>query len=374
MSSTLDVRDAFQQLADGVPAPSDDLAGTALRRSRHRRYATRGAVAGATIAVTIPVAFSIASQDSTPGTTVRPADAPEAPVNDDPAATYDQPAQKGASEQQDEAVEKLSTGGLPLLLVDDTGWKVVHNSGFDRDTGEIAMTDGDRVLDLHWWPGGKFESLLDDRRSGAAAYWEIVVAGRDAVAIKRPNGTFEAIWREGDLSIVLRGGFANSASFEAVLRNVQEVDADTWLAAFAYDPVTPRERPDTVAEMLADIPTPTGFDAGDVTTDSASDRDQLGVDVTRSVLCEWTTRWIAATETGDLAAADEAIAAIASAYDWDILVDMAESSDYPDHVWHIVDNITDDGDKNEVATDLSVELPDPDQPLDVYRNAFGCTK
>jgi hypothetical protein len=55
--------------------------------------------------------------------------------------------------------------------------------------------------------------------------------------------------------------------------------------------------------------------------------------VTGTVACLWFRQWGKATRTGDTAAAEEAVKAMATARHWPILREMNADGDYPEVLW-----------------------------------------
>src|SRR5690606_10931178 len=129
--------------------------------------------------------------------------------------------------------------------------------------------------------------------------------------------------------------------FLAVAGTIEAVDVDTWLSAMPASVVHASQRAAVVDEMLADIPVPSGFDAGSVELAdvAVTDRYQLGAHVTGQVACAWFAQWAEATRTGDAAAAAEAVDAMAGSRDWDILREMAGQGDWPVAVWEYADEL-----------------------------------
>jgi len=129
--------------------------------------------------------------------------------------------------------------------------------------------------------------------------------------------------------------------FRSLLGSLTIVDEETWLAAIPESVVT--DRATAVAEYLADIPLPTGFDSAALAQGPAEDWYQVGADVTGAVSCAWIEQWMAGKAAGNQTIVDEAVAAMATSRDWDVLVEMSSPGDFPEAVWQYADAMAGDG-------------------------------
>lgn len=142
------------------------------------------------------------------------------------------------------------------------------------------------------------------------------------------------LWVADAHALELRGEDLDVATFRRLAEGLEEVDPETWLAAMPADVVTEGDRAEAVQDMLSDIPVPKGFDRASLANGAmTANRYELGAEVTNAVTCAWITQWDQATATGDTARAQEAVDAMATAPDWDILVEMQPQGAWPDYIW-----------------------------------------
>jgi hypothetical protein len=165
-------------------------------------------------------------------------------------------------------------------------------------------------------------------------------AQEDVILDEGAGNKYSAMWRVGNVIYELRG-YVEEAQLRGLLADVTEVSEETFLAAMPD--TVPTDRESTVDEMLEGIPVPAGFQVTPLYDGDLKDHYQLGAEVTGAVACAWIHQWIAATESGDTRAADEAVDAMDTSRDWDVLVDMQEYGDWPKVVWEYTDAIAGDG-------------------------------
>jgi hypothetical protein len=128
--------------------------------------------------------------------------------------------------------------------------------------------------------------------------------------------------------------------------------------------VWPSTRASTVDAMLADLPQPAGLDPAALAAGTGiGSRRALAVDVSRAVACAWIGSWVAAGHAGDTAAAQAAVDALATAHDWDVLVDMGDDG-WPAAVWDYADAVVDGGPVPAGVPDMTVEAS--------YQEGLGC--
>jgi hypothetical protein len=78
------------------------------------------------------------------------------------------------------------------------------------------------------------------------------------------------------------------------------------------------------------VSVPPGFEPSTIKGEGlVKDRYQFGALVAGTVACTWFKRWSEARRDGDATGVSEAIDAMATAKDWPILREMAESGAYP---------------------------------------------
>lgn len=276
-------------------------------------------------------------------------------------------------DRPDWAAEAIAVAeAVPRVLVTRTGWEVTRADELGTDLGEMTFAGPDgQELSLSWGTGtsGGYEDRLDEWSHDARRLDDTTLAGHRAAVFRsggpeRPH--FVALWQDGSYGLEVRGDFPDLEAFVDLAGTIEPVDVDTWLSAMPPTAVRPESRAAAVRQMLADIPLPVGFDAASLSTGPGSVRDryQLGAEVTGRVACAWIRQWVDATRTGDTAAAHQAVEAMASSHDWDILVELEDQGGWSPSVWKYADAI---------ATDGTVDGGLPDIPVaDSYGEALGC--
>lgn len=290
-------------------------------------------------------------------------------------------AQSGDDEQTAWAAELLEVAeSAPRLMVDEPGWGVVRAYEFSVESGEVTFGDGTDELELTWLPGDQYGSLLADRRESIDHEDEVVVAGHEAALIQYSGEgpIFTTIWQQNGYAMEARGNtFDDQESYEAVLASLTETDVDTWLSAMPETVVKPDEQASVVAEMLEGIPTPAGFDPATLQLDGVADRYHVGATVAGEVACAWIRQWGTATQTGDTAAADEAVAAMATSREWPVLQEIDQQGAYSETVWEYADMLANGGvdpeakDPDQLITD-EVAVDDDGTTVPAYQMGLGC--
>ncbi|MFD0525352.1 hypothetical protein [Paractinoplanes durhamensis] len=88
----------------------------------------------------------------------------------------------------------------PRLLIDEPGWKATTVYGFTEESGTIGFTNGDRSLEMNWYPTSDYDSRYKDRLDVSAPQ-PAKVAGQDgslftysandfAIIVKPKNGSY----------------------------------------------------------------------------------------------------------------------------------------------------------------------------------------
>lgn len=275
-------------------------------------------------------------------------------VRDEGARTA--PAPAGGEEPARRQVE-----GAPLLLVGHGGWRVSRADQYDATIGEITFTNGERELELNWRPASDHEAFVADRAREAADEWDVEIARRHGKLFRYEGTTdFTTLWRDGDLSLELRGVFPTVHAYRAVADTLDRVDEEAWMAALPQDAVPPAERPAVVDEMLSDVPVHPDVDVARLKQSrTVSDRHQLGARVTAAVACAWIEQWV----EGDVSDRREAVDAMATARRWSILREMERDGAWSEAVWEYADAMAGDG---RVAGGSPMTLGES------YRNGLGC--
>ncbi|WP_433292056.1 hypothetical protein ACQP2F_27000 [Actinoplanes sp. CA-030573] len=243
----------------------------------------------------------------------------------------------------------------PRLLIDEPGWKVTSVYGFVEADGEITFTNGDRGLEMNWYPAREYQGYYEDRldvsapQPGKVDGWpgDVFTYSADDFAIMlRPRDDVFAELRT-------RGKWTR-ATFGEVLTHIKRVDVKTWLAALPPEIVTPGKAKEATAKVLAGVPLPPRFDADALTGVGTNDPYQFGAQVMARVGCGWIDEWLRARKAGDEVAARQAVTAMSGSHGWKILNDMSAEGGYPEVFWQYAD-----------------EMAAGNQP-DGYREGLGC--
>jgi hypothetical protein len=255
----------------------------------------------------------------------------------------------------------------PRLVVDAPGWSVSRADEFGVGYGEMAFSNGERRLDLHWKRGADFGTKLADPRSDAASLGTIAVQGSEARLFRYAGSTdFVATWSHRGYGLQARGIAPDLATFTALLRALHAVTVDAWLSAMPESVVKPEGRSKVVLGMLEGVPLPPGYDVAPLLRareGAVLDRYQLGAQVTGSITCAWLDRWVAARQAGDARGVRQAVGALASSHQWRILHDMKAEGDFPLVLWKYADAVAADA-PIKAGRLLTIE--------ESYHDALGC--
>jgi hypothetical protein len=225
----------------------------------------------------------------------------------------------------------------PMLLLDDPAWRVrrVHEEG--PLSGEMTFTDGSSVLEVFWKPARDHQMYLEDRGDPVNARWPFTLLGLEGTLFRYGDSTdFTTILQPQDgVFLEIRGDQGSKEAYVDLVRRLTPVDSDAWSAALPARVVGPAEAGSVIAEMLADIPVPEGFDVTVLDTGLTVERYQLGATVAGAAACSWMDIWDDGVKGGDQAAADEAVTAMQSSRQWSVLRGMDEQGDYPEEVWDV---------------------------------------
>jgi hypothetical protein len=216
----------------------------------------------------------------------------------------------------------------PRLLVTAPGWKVTDAGEFEADYGETTFGDGRRTLELHWYPAHFYRRYLRDRAQVSPPHRSRLL-GRTATTVEYGHrGDYATMIAPiGGVFVEVRGRLGGHAAYEQVLHSLRPVDVDTWLAAMPARVVSPEARAHTVEAMLRGVPSPPGFDPSQLESETAVlNHYDLGVQVADAVACGWVESWLAARASGDEAAAQDPVEAMASSHHWPLLLRMARAT------------------------------------------------
>jgi hypothetical protein len=240
----------------------------------------------------------------------------------------------------------------PRLLVTAPGWSIVHARSFEVDSGALTYRNyerplygaGGRQLNLAWYPASFYRDRLRENgrvmtRAGRVKPATSTLLGNRATTFayagQHPNYA-SVLSPEGNVFIEVSGSFGSKQEYEAVLHSLRPVGVDAWLGAMPAEVLRPAARSAAIAQMLRGVPVPPGFDSSalhframpgpsgsSLQSESAlADRFMLGKSAAGAVACGWLQHWLSATRTGNGAAAQEAVDAMATARQWPVLLQM----------------------------------------------------
>jgi hypothetical protein len=276
----------------------------------------------------------------------------------------------GGDGQADFSTQVPGPAGPPRLLVTAPGWELTRADEPSPERGEMTFAGPDGGLSLAWGVG-LYDVWLDQFTADVAENETKVrvdglgVAGHQAAVFRvgHDGPDYVAVWAEGDYGVKLTTQFLEPGSFGDLAASVRSVDPETWFAAMPANVVRPVDRAAVADEMLADIPLPAGVDpAGfEAAGGLVADRFHLGGRITLAAACGWVGQWADATAAGDTVAAQQAVDAMSTSFEWDVLQDMDGSSMFPQTVWDFATAIATDG-----------TVSDGSPVADVYVEALGC--
>lgn len=316
-----DLRGADHSLLEEIM--STPTVSSIWKRGR-RTFAVTGLVAATALAVAISVPTLLKDTGTKPG---------------DPGRTVQVDGGTDRIAYSAAAVEVAENN--PRLLIDEPGWKATTVYGFAKDSGTINFTKGDRQVEMNWYPADSYQGYFDDRtevskrtaitidgQSGS----RVTYAANDIAAMLEPEGpTF--------VEIRTAGGFKGTADVLQLFGRIKHVSVATWLAALPVEIVTPGKIAKVADEILADVPTPPGFDRNSLTKLGVNDRYQFSAEAVTRVVCGWLDEWQRADKAGDLAAEKRVVAALAGARGWKVLDEMQKTGDYSPGVWDLADRV-----------------------------------
>lgn len=350
-------RDARRRAAASAPAPelreaimSTSRPPTPVRRLSRPSLVAGGAVGAVALAVALLVVL-LPGRDADRGAVVVP------------AVEGTSPAPSSVSPPADLTRYVLTAPGW------DVGWITVGEEYEGVKYNELAWVNatGDQ-LQLNWGATGS-GAVESPQPSDSATVRPTITVTIDGVTtpVYQQDEEYRVVWiARGSDWQVRGGGFANAEEFAAVMATATAVTETDWFASLPDEVVLPDERGETVAGMLADIPTPEGFEAAEIIEKPVvTTRYHVGADVTGAVTCDWVAAWLDAREAGDQAAVDAAVAAMATAREWDVLTEMDAEGDYPEALLQIADAMSGDGTLDQGMPDIPLE--------DTVEGSLGCT-
>lgn len=223
------------------------------------------------------------------------------------------------------------------VLIDAPGWKIDRVIDFNATSGKMNFTKGQQRVTMAWAPAKAYQAQLRDRGHDSRSE-RVEALGRAGTMFHYSASEQTTILQpKGRTFLEIRAELGSERAYRDMLAKVRAVDVDTWLAALPDSVVTPDQKPAVIAQMLADIPRPEGFDTKPLLTRTTTDRYQVGARVTGTVACGWIDQWAAAKKRGDEEGARAAIAALRSAKSWKVLKEMEDQGHFAQGVWPVGD-------------------------------------
>ncbi|RLV47792.1 hypothetical protein D9V37_16830 [Nocardioides mangrovicus] len=221
----------------------------------------------------------------------------------------------------------------PRLVLDAPGWSVTHLAMDDR-TGEMGFGSGTRTLEVDWYPASSYAGYRDDR-ARVSAVRPLRMLGVEGRMVTYERGDYAVMLppARGIFVEIRSQGLPGLAGYRALVAQLRQVDARTWLASLPSTVVVPDAT--TTTDLLAGIPLPPGFDRDVLSATGPQDSYQYGVKITGAVACGWLRSWT----DGDAAARQRAVQALSTSHDWAILKQMSASGDFPAVVWQYADDL-----------------------------------
>lgn len=237
----------------------------------------------------------------------------------------------------------------PRLLITADGWTIETAGEVSTDEGQVTFTGQGRELEMNWGTNGTtfdYDVRLFELEESVTRLPDVTIGDRTFAVFDYFNGQYAALWQEDGYGIEVRGGtFPTVDEFLAVVGTVEQVDTNTWLEAMPPVVVLADARAAAVDEMLADMPLPEGFEPArfDKIAGAVTSRYELGAHVSGRVACAWVNQWIDATKAGDAEASQQAVAALGTSREWDILLEMEPEGFWSHEVWAAADDIATGG-------------------------------
>lgn len=250
---------------------------------------------------------------------------------DDPAA------------EQEAPFSSVVEGIGERALLTTAGW-TVENVNESEYGGEISYANGDKSLQIVWYPADQYQSYVSDRErinhpevdpgeavdvlGASSRLW--AYSSQDHTVILPPGDKF---------FLEVRADGMDKPAFIAILGDLRHVDRAGLEAALPERFVTKEERSAAIAEILDAIGTlPPGLKAAEVTS-TEPDRYHLGADVSGAVACGWIAEFGRAKDAGSESRMTAATDALQASKHWPILLEMDERGDYSEVVWDYADEV-----------------------------------
>jgi hypothetical protein len=258
-------------------------------------------------------------------------------------------------QKQEDRIEPAPApaGSGDRAVLEQSGWTVGNVDDDPRWGGEISYQQGDRDLSIHWRLAAEYDDYVADRNDIGTPE-QVDLLGKES-KMWAYNATDHTVIRpvEGAYTLEVRGSGMDESAFRALLDDLVLVDRAGLQDALPAEAVTDAERPGVIADMLAQLPLPQGFDRASVPSDALA-MYHLTARVTGTVTCAWIDEFARAKKAGDSAGMQAAQDALASS-----------------RTWAPLKAIVDEGDWSEVVWDFAAQVGRGKVPLE-YREGLGC--
>jgi hypothetical protein len=258
--------------------------------------------------------------------------------------------QQGDEPSKDRGLEVGTTSGDgDVAVLDAPDWRL-EDASVDEYGGELeyhstcrSIVCGGWELTVKWTPTTPFDLYAEDTMDidGEQVGQRLDVLGRRALLFRYSDDDHLAVVEVLDENLLeIRGEGMDEAAFRDLLTQLEPAPADDLDSVLPERFISDEERPGVIAEMLAPLPLPDGFEP-DIDSRELQ-RYDLGADVATAVVCEWVDRFVAAKRSEDDDAAEEAQEAqdaLATSRDWPVLQEMALEGDFPSVVWEIAGDV-----------------------------------
>ena len=262
--------------------------------------------------------------------------------------------------------------GAPTVASLPEGFELTDSGGADTSSSFVTaefnfdIADGPELTgDILITSGQRFEFWNDviDLRFEAVAVDAVTLGDHDVFLFDRGDDTYRtAIWQADGFVMQLRS-HTSLAELADLVRSVRVVDETEWRKVVPEGWVSASNVDQEIADILADIPNPPGLRNDTAAIDVGGSRYQVVAQVTSAVTCRWIERWIEGTASDDQTLVGEAEAALATAREWDALVEIADEGGWSSVVWEFADAINGDG-TLQMGSTMTVE--------ESYADALGC--
>ncbi|MFC7361077.1 hypothetical protein [Nocardioides astragali] len=226
------------------------------------------------------------------------------------------------------------------VALEAEGWTVTYVAGALGER-EVRYENGDAALDVHLRAASSYDTYVEDRQLIDAPKIDpgtpVQLLGSEARLwpySATDHTTIGAV--AGKVFPEIRGSGMDRASYVELLGRLAWTDEATFEARLPEEFVADDEQDAVVAEMMAGMATPSGFE---VPAFEEKDRYQLGAKVSGAVACAWLDIFAEARSDGDREAARGAAGALADSRRWPVLQEMKAEGDYPEVIWQFADEV-----------------------------------